>query len=100
MKLGQGVFVDARTHYEVHARYIATVVISASTTCRLISGPQSNALVVASRPIAAGDELYASYGPLYWLQAADMQRRTRRRLPRRRRRRSWRASASTRDGEQ
>ena len=41
---------------------------------------EQRALVVASRPISAGDELYASYGQLYWL-GADMRGEPSARLP-------------------
>ena len=42
--------------------------------------PSRRARVVAARPVFAGDELYASYGPLYWL-GADMQGEASARLP-------------------
>jgi hypothetical protein len=81
MKLGQGVFVDARTHYEVHARYINDCRDKRVHNVSFDKRPaERRALVVAARPIAAGDELYASYGPLYWL-GADMRGEPSARLP-------------------
>ena len=81
MKLGQGVFVDARTHYEVHARYINDCRDKRVHNVSFDKRPsEQRALVVASRPIAAGDELYASYGQLYWL-GADMRGEPSARLP-------------------
>ena len=81
MRLGEGVFVDARTHYEVHARYINDCRDKRVHNVSFDKRPsERRALVVASRPIAAGDELYASYGPLYWL-GADMRGEPSARLP-------------------
>ena len=81
MRLGEGVFVDARTHYEVHARYINDCRDKRVHNVSFDKRPsEQRALVVASRPIAAGDELYASYGPLYWL-GADMRGEPSARLP-------------------
>ena len=81
MRLGEGVFVDARTHYDVHARYINDCRDKRVHNVSFDKRPsERRALVVASRPIAAGDELYASYGPLYWL-GADMRGEPSARLP-------------------
>ena len=81
MRLGEGVFVDARTHYEVHARYINDCRDKRVHNVSFDKRPsEQRALVVASRPIAAGDELYASYGPLYWL-GADLRGEQSARLP-------------------
>ena len=81
MRLGEGVFVDARTHYDVHARYINDCRDKRVHNVSFDKRPsEQRALVVASRPIAAGDELYASYGPLYWL-GADMRGEPSARLP-------------------
>ena len=81
MRLGEGVFVDARTHYEVHARYINDCRDKRVHNVSFDKRPsEQRALVVASRPIAAGQELYASYGPLYWL-GADMRGEPSARLP-------------------
>ena len=81
MRLGEGVFVDARTHYDVHARYINDCRDKRVHNVSFDKRPsERRALVVASRPISAGDELYASYGPLYWL-GADMRGEPSARLP-------------------
>ena len=81
MRLGEGIFIDARTHYEVHARYINDSRDKRVHNVSFDKRPsEQRALVVASRPIAAGDELYASYGPLYWL-GADMRGEPSARLP-------------------
>ena len=115
MRLGSGVFVDARTRYDVLARYIndcrgpSAIQSSDDPPRRPTSRPgrddpprrptsrpgrdkrchnvafdkrpdERRARVVAARPVFAGDELYASYGPLYWL-GADMQGEASARLP-------------------
>ena len=81
MRLGEGIFIDARTHYEVHARYINDCRDKRVHNVSFDKRPsEQRALVVASRPIAAGDELYAAYGPLYWL-GADMRGEPSARLP-------------------
>lgn len=83
MRLGEGVFVDARTRYEVHARYINDSRDKRVHNVAFDKRPlEMRARVVAARPVAAGDELYASYGPLYWL-GADMRGETSARLPER-----------------
>ena len=59
-------FVDARTHYDVKARYI--------NDCRHPLGynvrfekREEDALVVATRRIYPGEELYVDYGKWYWV---------------------------------
>ena len=70
-----------RTHYEVHARYINDCRDKRVHNVSFDKRPsERRALVVAARPIAAGDELYASYGQLYWL-GADMRGEPSARLP-------------------
>ena len=67
--------------HEVHARYINDCRDKRVHNVSFDKRPsEQRALVVALRPIAAGDELYASYGPLYWL-GADMRGEPSARLP-------------------
>eukprot|EP00668_Euglena_longa_P036436 GGOE01046833.1.p1 GENE.GGOE01046833.1~~GGOE01046833.1.p1 ORF type:complete len:197 (+),score=39.76 GGOE01046833.1:273-863(+) len=64
---GLNVHVDARPHPEVLARYINDNFAANSRNVafvKLRGFPE--ALVVALRHIAPGEELYASYGEVYW----------------------------------
>mmetsp|Transcript_11019 Transcript_11019/g.15207 ORF Transcript_11019/g.15207 Transcript_11019/m.15207 type:complete len:97 (+) Transcript_11019:788-1078(+) len=70
MRLGQDSYVDARTHRDVLARYINDPRHPRAANVIFSKLPKRHcALVLASRPIAAGEELFVSYGSTYWLAA-------------------------------
>ena len=67
MRLGSQCFVDAREHMEVLARYINDHRNPSLYNVRLVKQPeQQRALVIATKSILAGDELYVDYGRWYW----------------------------------
>merc|ERR1719421_643221 len=59
--------VDAAQHPEVLARYINDNFEAARRNAKFVKlKPKRRALVVATRDIAAGEEIYAFYGEGYW----------------------------------
>ena len=77
MRLGEGVFVDARTHYEVHARYINDSRDKRVHNVSFDKRPsEQRALVVASRPIG-----WRPYGPRATLAERRMRGEPSARLP-------------------
>jgi len=81
MRLGGGVFVDARRHYSVVARFVNDCRDARCHNCAFDKRPaEQRARLVCTRPVAAGDEFYASYGSFYWL-GADMRKEPSARLP-------------------
>ena len=63
MRLGPQCYIDAREHPEVAARYINDYRNSSGYNVRFDKRPQEvRAAVIASRPIAAGSELFVDYG--------------------------------------
>lgn len=68
MRLGEGVYVDARTHLHVVGRYANDCRCAARTNARFDKQPaRRGAAMVATRPIAAGDEVFVDYGRWYVL---------------------------------
>lgn len=62
-------YIDARTTLQVVARYINDCRNPALYNVVFDKKPEEgHALVVATRNIAAGEELYASYGKWYWVK--------------------------------
>ncbi|KAJ1454880.1 hypothetical protein M885DRAFT_484165 [Pelagophyceae sp. CCMP2097] len=79
MRLGPQCYVDSRPHLHVKARYVNDARKSGPSNVEFVKEPQLHrALVVATNAISAGDELYVSYGALYWL-AHDVEERQARR---------------------
>jgi len=71
MRLGSQVYVDAADHPSVLARYINDCRNPAVYNVRFEKHPkEGKALVVASRDIAPGEELFADYGRWYWASAS------------------------------
>jgi len=63
--------VDAREHRGVLARYINDGGAAGAQNARFVKLPsRRRACVVAKRDIRAGEEIYASYGPIYWADEA------------------------------
>ena len=68
MRLGAQVYVDARTRLDVAARYINDCRHPLLYNVRFDKRPEEEqALVVATRDIHAGEELFVDYGWKYWL---------------------------------
>ena len=81
MRLGPQCYVDARQRPEVRARYVNDCRDARAYNLEFIKRPNDRkALVRATRDIAPGEELYVSYGKLYWL-GADFRREPTSRLP-------------------
>lgn len=71
MRLGPQVYVDARADARVAARYINDARNPSRWNVRFDKRPEERrAVVVATRDIAEGEELYVSYGAWYWLKEA------------------------------
>jgi len=67
MRLGEQCYVDAKDDESVLARYINDCINPAGHNVRFDKQPlQRAALVVASRDVACGEELFADYGKRYW----------------------------------
>ncbi|CAM9585632.1 unnamed protein product [Discosporangium mesarthrocarpum] len=70
MRLGPQVYVDAMNHQEVLARYINDCRNSRFYNAKFEKIPeQKKALVVATRRIRGGEEIFADYGRWYWLSS-------------------------------
>ncbi|EQC28509.1 hypothetical protein SDRG_13837 [Saprolegnia diclina VS20] len=68
MRLGQGVYVDARSRPNVAARYINDCRSRGVHNVVFEKDPAlCQAIVRATRPIAVDDEIYVDYGTWYWL---------------------------------
>ncbi|KAJ1432752.1 hypothetical protein B484DRAFT_327129 [Ochromonadaceae sp. CCMP2298] len=68
MRLGEQSYVDARPHDRVLARYINDCINQGGWNVEFVKLPEQGcALVVATRPIAAWEELFVSYGKRYWM---------------------------------
>ena len=81
MRLGASAYVDARLRTDVTARYINDARDARVHNVTFRKLPHlKKAEVVVSRPVAPGDEFYASYGKLYWL-GLDMQGKPSAKLP-------------------
>eukprot|EP00656_Telonema_subtile_P014507 TRINITY_DN17442_c0_g1_i1.p1 TRINITY_DN17442_c0_g1~~TRINITY_DN17442_c0_g1_i1.p1 ORF type:complete len:110 (+),score=29.21 TRINITY_DN17442_c0_g1_i1:292-621(+) len=65
MALGD-VFVDAREHLDVTARYINDAHGTSNVNNCRFEPRGTQADVVATELVSAGDELFASYGEAYW----------------------------------
>ena len=71
MRLGSQVYIDAKDHENVLARYINDCKNQFGYNVHLKKLPdEAKALVIASRDIAPGEELYLNYGRWYWLSHA------------------------------
>ena len=69
MRLAKGVTIDAGPHPDVLARYINDNADKARLNVRFDKDPEHRlARVIALRPLAAGEELFVSYGAGYWKQ--------------------------------
>ena len=69
MRLAKGVTIDAGPHPGVLARYVNDNADKARVNARFDKDPaQRLARVVATRALAAGEEVFASYGAGYWKQ--------------------------------
>ena len=83
MRLGEQTYVDARSHPHIMARYINDCRNAMLYNVRFDKRPaERRALVVATRRIVEGDELFVDYGRIYWasespsrLSLADLARR-------------------------
>jgi len=70
MRLGPQAYVDARASLDVLARYINDPRDSRAHNVVFDKRPhERRAIVRATRYIAPGEELYASYGGRYWAAA-------------------------------
>ena len=59
--------IDAREHPDVMARYINDGLRKERQNARFVKHPElKKASVVSTRDIFPGEEIYASYGELYW----------------------------------
>ncbi|OQS07026.1 hypothetical protein THRCLA_20233 [Thraustotheca clavata] len=68
MRLGKGVYIDARDHPDVIARYINDCRSKGVHNVAFEKDPiKKRAIVRAIRPIAPNEELYVNYGTWYWL---------------------------------
>uniref|UniRef100_A0A0G4GDC7 SET domain-containing protein n=1 Tax=Chromera velia CCMP2878 TaxID=1169474 RepID=A0A0G4GDC7_9ALVE len=77
---GLNCHIDAGPHKNVLARYINDNFDSEKLNCKFVKlKSEKKALVVALRDIAPGEELFASYGQVYWrakeMRDADEQQR-------------------------
>ena len=64
---GLNCHIDAKDHPDVLARYINDARDEARQNAKFVKlKVAKKAQVVAIQPIKAGDEIYASYGPVYW----------------------------------
>jgi len=67
MRLGPEVYVDARLHYRLPARYINDARDQEGSNLIFDKRPkEGKAVVYATRDIEPGEELYARYGGHYW----------------------------------
>ncbi|CAJ1372424.1 unnamed protein product [Effrenium voratum] len=67
MRVGPQEYIDAREDIEVLARFINDCRNPAVHNVRFEKRPgEGRALVVAARPIRAGEELFVDYGKWYW----------------------------------
>ena len=70
MRLGPNVMVDARQHLEVLARFINDHRHPLLYNVQFVKQPEHRrALVVSTRRIHAGEELFVDYGKRYWTGA-------------------------------
>lgn len=70
MRLGPQVYVDARSPDSCLARFVNDAQRADRQNAYFDKRPDERlAVVVALRDIAAGEEIYASYGRWYWLKA-------------------------------
>jgi len=70
MRLGPARYVDARPHLGVLARYINDARHPRAANVAFLKRPdEGRAVVRAQRDVAPGEELFATYGPAYWLAA-------------------------------
>lgn len=69
MRLGPQAYVDALDHPGVTARYINDCRNSALYNVRFDKQPESwRALVITTRRVEVGEELYVDYGRIYWFK--------------------------------
>lgn len=67
MRIGPQEYIDAREELEVLARFINDCRNPAVYNVRFEKRPgEGRAMVVAVRPISAGEELFVDYGRWYW----------------------------------
>ncbi|RHY32860.1 hypothetical protein DYB32_002171 [Aphanomyces invadans] len=68
MRLGGGVYIDARERFDVKARYVNDCRSRGVHNVKFDKVPdRKHALVRATRTISTGDEVYVDYGTWYWL---------------------------------
>lgn len=68
MKLGEGIYIDAKQCVHVLARYINDSRCAREYNVRFHKLPwEHKAQVIALRDIEAGEELYVDYGRFYWV---------------------------------
>lgn len=66
-QLSQGVCIDAGTCFEVAARYVNDNANTRLLNASFKKEPRARrAVLIATRDISTGEELYASYGKHYW----------------------------------
>lgn len=69
MRLGEQVYVDAREKLDCLARFINDCRNPAGYNVRFEKHPSAGvALIVATRDVKAGEELFVDYGKWYWLR--------------------------------
>ena len=69
MRLGSQVYVDAKPHKSVLARYLNDCRNVNLYNVEFVKLPsQEKALVIATRNIFRGEELFVDYGKLYWFK--------------------------------
>lgn len=68
MRLGEQSYVDAQPHMDVMARYINDCINPNGWNVEFQKIPEKGyALVVATRDINCGEEIFVSYGKRYWM---------------------------------
>jgi SET domain len=71
MRLGEQAYIDARPCPHILARYINDCINPAGHNVRFDKQPkEGRALVVATRDIYPGEEIFVDYGKWYWLSVS------------------------------